>query len=121
MAEAAGGGSSSLAWLRGIARGVSPGVWLPLAFLAAGLGYPLFLLVTNAFNVGDPQALLPVEYGVANFRELFDHLDWIGNTLLVSISATILATVIGIVLAWVLHRTTLPGQRMCKRKFPTGG
>jgi iron(III) transport system permease protein len=107
---AASGGKS--APLRRGGRRIGPGVWLPFVFLAAGLGYPLFLLVTNAFNVGDPQALLPVEYGVANFVSLLDHLDWLGNTLLISISGTILATAIGIVLAWILNRTTLPGQRI---------
>ena len=95
MSVAASGGASSLAPLRPSARRVGPGVWLPLAFLAAGLGYPLFLLVANAFNVGDPQALPPVEYGVANFGSLLDHLDWVGNTLVVSVSATRLATAIG--------------------------
>jgi iron(III) transport system permease protein len=109
---ASGGGAPPLAPLRRGPRWIGPGVWLPFAFLAAGLGYPLFLLVTNAFNVGDPQALLPVEYGVANFVSLLDHLDWLGNTLLISISGTILATAIGIVLAWILNRTTLPGQRI---------
>jgi iron(III) transport system permease protein len=112
MSVAASGAAASLAQLRRSARRVGPGVWLPLAFLSAGLGYPLFLLVANAFNVGDPQALPPVEYGVANFVSLLDHLDWIGNTLLVSISATLLATAIGIVLAWILYRTTVPGQRL---------
>ena len=112
MPVAASGGTSSLAVTRHSARRVGAGVWLPLAFLAAGLGYPLFLLVTNAFNVGDPQALPPVQYGVSNFISLFHHLDWIGNTLLVSISATLLATTIGIVLAWILYRTTVPGQRI---------
>jgi iron(III) transport system permease protein len=96
---------------RGVMR-VRAGVWLPLAFLAAGLGYPLFLLVANAFNVGDPQALPPTQFGIANFVELFNHLDWIANTLLVSVSATILAMAIGIVLAWILYRTTVPGQRV---------
>ena len=112
MLVAASGGTPSLALRRHGARRVGAAIWLPLAFLAAGLGYPLFLLVTNAFNVGDPQALPPVEYGLSNFISLLRHLDWIGNTLLVSISATLLATTIGIVLAWILYRTTVPGQRL---------
>ena len=110
MPVAASGGAPPLAPRR--RWRVRPGVWLPLVFLAAALGYPLFLLVTNAFNVGDPQALLPVDYGVANFLSLWDHLDWIANTLLISVSGTILATAIGIVLAWILYRTTVPGQRL---------
>jgi len=112
MSVAASGAASPLAPQHGGARRVRAGVWLPLAFLAAGLGYPLLLLVANAFNVGDPQALPPTKFGIANFVELLDHLDWIANTLLVSISATILAMAIGIVLAWILYRTTVPGQRV---------
>jgi len=112
MSVAASGAASPLAPPHGGARRVRAGVWLPLAFLAAGLGYPLLLLVANAFNVGDPQALPPTKFGIANFVELFDHLDWIANTLLVSVSATILAMAIGIVLAWILYRTTVPGQRV---------
>ncbi|MBV6306126.1 iron ABC transporter permease [Candidimonas humi] len=87
-------------------------VWLPLLFILACLGYPLLLLITSAFNVGDPQALPAVEYGLANFAELGKHLDWIGNTLLVSSLATVLATAIAIILAWILYRTTVPGQRV---------
>nr|WP_283949880.1 iron ABC transporter permease [Limobrevibacterium gyesilva] len=70
------------------------------------------MLVTSAFNVGDPQALPATEYGLANFVELFDHLDWIWNTLLVSALGTLVATAIGVGLAWTLHRTTVPGSRL---------
>ncbi|TAM88490.1 MAG: iron ABC transporter permease [Candidimonas sp.] len=87
-------------------------VWLPLTFILAGLGYPLFLLITSAFNVGDPQALPAAEYGLENFFELGRHLDWIGNTLLVSSLGTVLAIAIAVVLAWILYRTTVPGQRL---------
>lgn len=45
---------------------VRPEVWIPLVLLIGALGYPFFLLVTSAFNVGDPQALPAVEYGFAN-------------------------------------------------------
>ena len=61
---------------------VGPQVWLPLVLLFGALGYPFFLLVTSAFNVGDPQALPPVKYGFDNFFGLLDHLDWIGNSLI---------------------------------------
>ncbi|TAM86998.1 MAG: iron ABC transporter permease [Candidimonas sp.] len=87
-------------------------VWLPLIFILACLGYPLFLLITSAFNVGNPQALPAVEYGLANFVELGRHLDWIGNTLLVASLGTVLAIAIAVVLAWILYRTTVPGQRL---------
>lgn len=92
--------------------GFSLRVWLPLAFILACLGYPLFLLFTSAFNVGDPQALPATEYGLANFAELGQHLDWIGNTLLVASIGTVIAIAIAVVLAWILYRTTVPGQRV---------
>ncbi|HEX7386739.1 MAG TPA: iron ABC transporter permease [Castellaniella sp.] len=87
-------------------------VWLPLAFILACLGYPLFLLFTSAFNVGDPQALPATQYGLNNFIELGRHLDWIGNTLLVASIGTVLAIAMAVVLAWILYRTTVPGQRV---------
>jgi iron(III) transport system permease protein len=91
---------------------VRPDVWIPLVLLVGALGYPLFLLVTNAFNVGDPQALPAVEYGLGNFLELAGHLDWIRNTLIVATGGTILGVAIGVALAWVIHRTTMPGRRL---------
>lgn len=91
---------------------VRPEVWIPLVLLIGALGYPFFLLVTSAFNVGDPQALPAVEYGFANFVKLTDHLDWIGNTLMIATGGTALGITIGVVLAWVIHRTTMPGRRL---------
>src|SRR5215212_8516955 len=89
---------------------IGPEVWIPLVLLSGSLGYPCFLLVTSAFNVGDPQALPAVEYGIGNFIELGDHLDWIGNTLLIATGGTILGMAIGVGLAWIIHRTTVPGR-----------
>ena len=91
---------------------VRPEVWIPLVLLAGALGYPFFLLLTSAFNVGDPQALPAVEFGLDNFVALTGHLDWIGNTLLIAFGGTALGITIGVVLAWVIHRTTLPGRRL---------
>ncbi|MCC7348502.1 MAG: hypothetical protein IT538_14005, partial [Variibacter sp.] len=91
-------------------RRVGPEIWIPLVLLAGTLGYPLFLLITSAFNVGDPQQLPAVEYGFANFVALAGHLDWIGNTLLIAIGGTVLGTAIGVALAWIIHRTPVPGR-----------
>jgi iron(III) transport system permease protein len=87
-------------------------VWIPLVLLIGALGYPFFLLVTSAFNVGDPQTLPAVEYGFDNFVHLSGHLDWIGNTLIVASGGTALGITIGVLLAWVTHRTTMPGRRL---------
>lgn len=89
---------------------VGPEVWLPLVMIAGALGYPLFLLVTSALNTGDPQALPAVEYGLDNFVELGDHLDWIGNTLLIATGGTIIGMAMATGLAWILQRTTTPGR-----------
>lgn len=91
---------------------VRPEVWIPLVLLIGALGYPFFLLVTSAFNVGDPQALPAVQYGFDNFVSLSGHLDWIGNTLIVASGGTALGITIGVVLAWVIHRTAMPGRRL---------
>jgi iron(III) transport system permease protein len=91
---------------------VRPEVWIPLVLLIGALGYPFFLLVTSAFNVGDPQTLPAVEYGFDNFVSLSGHLDWIGNTLIVASGGTALGITIGVVLAWVIHRTAMPGRRL---------
>src|ERR1700694_1022428 len=91
---------------------VRPEVWIPLVLLTWALGYPFFLLVTSAFNVGDPQTLPAVEYGFDNFVHLSDHLDWIGNTLIVACGGTGLGITIGVVLAWGIYRTTMPGTRV---------
>ena len=89
---------------------VGPEIWIPLVLLTGALGYPLLLLVTSAFNVGDQQQLPAIEYGLDNFVALTGHLDWIYNTLWIAIGGTILGTAIGVTLAWIIHRTTVPGR-----------
>jgi len=86
-------------------------VWIPLVLLIGALGYPLFLLLTSAFNVGDPEQFPARVYGFNNFIKLSGHLDWIGNTLLVAGGGTVLGIAIGVSLAWVIHRTTMPGRK----------
>jgi iron(III) transport system permease protein len=86
-------------------------VWIPLALIIGALGYPLFLLLTSAFNVGDPEQFPARDYGFDNFVKLSRHLDWIGNTLIVAGGGTILGIAIGVSLAWTIHRTTMPGRK----------
>ncbi|MGE0749026.1 MAG: ABC transporter permease [Variibacter sp.] len=90
---------------------LAPEVWIPLVLIAGALGYPAFLLVTSAFNVGDPQALPAREYGFGNFVELLNHLDWLRNTLVIATGGTLLGITIGVGLAWTIHRTTVPGRK----------
>jgi iron(III) transport system permease protein len=87
-------------------------VWIPFVLLIGVLGYPLFLILTSAFNVGDPEQFPAREYGFGNFVKLAGHLDWIWNTLLVASGGTVLGISIGVSLAWIIHRTTLPGRKL---------
>jgi iron(III) transport system permease protein len=73
--------------------------------------YPVFYLLQAAFDVGDPQIRPPTSYGVDNFEALFNYPQIMLNTLVVSIAATVMALVIGFVMAWILARTNVPGRR----------
>ncbi len=92
------------------ARSWSPSVLVPLAILSAFLCVPLLMLISTAFNVGDPQIFPAREFGIDNFSEVLDHLDWIRNTLTISALGTILAILIAIVISWTLYRTDVPGR-----------
>jgi iron(III) transport system permease protein len=91
---------------------VRPDVWIPLVLLIGALGFPLFLILTSAFNVGDPETFPATQYGLDNFVKLSGHLDWIKNTLIVAGGGTALGITIGIALAWIIHRTTMPGRKL---------
>jgi iron(III) transport system permease protein len=73
--------------------------------------YPVFYLLQAAFDVGDPQIRPPTSYGVDNFEALFNYPQVMLNTLVVSVAATVMALVIGFVMAWILARTNVPGRR----------
>ncbi|HQS09743.1 MAG: hypothetical protein B7Y12_13625 [Rhizobiales bacterium 24-66-13] len=100
------------AFARASAFDLRPEVWIPMVLLAGTLGFPFFLLVTSAFNVGDPEAFPATVYGIDNFIALSGHLDWIRNTLVIAGGGTALGLVIGVVLAWIIHRTTMPGRKL---------
>jgi iron(III) transport system permease protein len=89
---------------------------LVLGFVLAAavllVAYPMFFLLQLALNVGKPDAHPITAYGLRNFAAVFGHLDWIGNTLLVSTMGTIGALVLGLVLAWIVTRTNVPGARL---------
>ncbi|WP_158083499.1 ABC transporter permease [Manganibacter manganicus] len=77
--------------------------------------YPIFFLVTESLNVGDPQIFPPEELGLANYLDSV--LDWrvIGNTLRVAFSATVISVCVGFILAWILTRTKIPGRGLLER------
>ena len=74
--------------------------------------YPVFYLLQAAFDVGDPQTRPPTAYGLDNFQALFNYPQIMLNTLVVSFAATVMALVIGFVMAWILARTNVPGRRV---------
>ena len=74
--------------------------------------YPVFYLLQAAFDVGDPQTRPPTAYGLDNFQVLLNYPRIMLNTLVVSFAATVMALVIGFVMAWILARTNVPGRRM---------
>ena len=68
-------------------------------------------LLQAALNTGDPEARPPTEYGFDNFAGLLDYPQIILNTLTVSLAATVMALVLGFVMAWIITRTNVPGRR----------
>src|SRR6266487_3911780 len=84
-----------------------------LVAIVAGLLvlYPVAFLLQAAFNTGDPEARPPTEYGFENFAGLLAYPQIILNTLTVSFAATVMALVIGFLMAWIITRTNVPGRR----------
>ena len=74
--------------------------------------YPVFYLLQAALDVGDPQMRPPNAYGLDNFEALLNYPQIMLNTLSVSLAATVMALVIGFVMAWILARTNVPGRRI---------
>src|SRR6185295_4627040 len=74
--------------------------------------YPIAFLIQASLSVGDPQARPPEAYGLANFAELPRYSRIFTNTVVVALAATIVAIVVGFVMAWVLSRTNVPGRHV---------
>ena len=77
--------------------------------------YPVFFLLQAALNTGDPEARPPTAYGFDNFAGLLEYPQIIINTLTVSFAATVMALVLGFLLAWILTRTNVPGRRLLEQ------
>jgi iron(III) transport system permease protein len=91
---------------------VTPAVLL----LCGGLVlYPLFFVVAQSFNVGDPEVFPPAAYGLDNYLNLPDDARILGNTAFVALLATAMAVLFGFILAWVLTRTLIPGRGVLER------
>src|SRR3954465_14957798 len=74
--------------------------------------YPIILLAINSFNVapfGRAEA-----WGLANWDAVFSQpriVTALQNTLSLAVTRQGIALIIGVVLAWILARTNLPGRR----------
>jgi iron(III) transport system permease protein len=74
--------------------------------------YPIAFLIQASLSVGDPQARPPEAYGLANFAELPRYSRIFTNTVVVAVAATVVAIVVGFVMAWILSRTNVPGRHV---------
>ncbi|MFN8525282.1 MAG: iron ABC transporter permease [Chloroflexota bacterium] len=92
-----------------VERGVLVAVVLIALMLVA---YPMLFLFQVSLNVGRPDARPIVDYGVANYAKIFDRLEWLGNTLYIAVVGTAAAVLFGLILAWIINRTNVPGARV---------
>lgn len=88
-----------------------PGLLALLALLLLLIAYPLLVLVGASFGFGTLEESAGA-YGFRYYFQLFQHLDWLRNSLGVSVAATLLALALAVALAWILGRTALPGRRL---------
>ena len=88
---------------------------LVLVFCGVLVLYPMVYLVVLSVNVGDPQTFPPDEYGIEHYRDLFESWRVIANTAFVACIATVMAILIGFLVAWTLTRTQLPGAAWLER------
>lgn len=97
---------------RNLLSKISPGVAVLTVILAVLVAYPLFLLVSMSFNAGNSSEVPPVQWGVGAYRAIAESTDWIVNSLIVAIPATIISTCLGAAVAWILYRTAVPARRV---------
>ena len=88
---------------------------LVLALCAALVIYPVVFIIAELVNTGEAGIFPPPAIGLENFAAMSEDVDVIVNTLLVAFGATIMAVVIGFVLAWILTRTNIPGRSWLER------
>jgi iron(III) transport system permease protein len=86
--------------------------WLAMALIYAGLlvavGYPLAILLKEAL-VEETGDTIGTVLGIFASRDV---VSAITNTCIISVVALIIATLIGVTLAWFVARTNMPGKRL---------
>jgi iron(III) transport system permease protein len=92
---------------------ISAAVVVIVAFLVL---LPLVFLVEESLNIGDPMAFPPQEFGLKNYIAIFDEdINVLWNTVIIAVMATVMAILIGFMLAWILTRTNVPGRELLER------
>ena len=91
---------------------VVPGILLSIGLLVA---YPVFFLVVESFNLGDSGVFPPQEIGIGNYIGMIEDAKVLWNTAFVAGISTIMAVGIGLLLAWILTRTAIPGRQRLER------
>src|SRR3954468_9012895 len=89
--------------------------FLILVFCGGLVGYPIVYLVLEAFNTRASQEFPPEAYGLDNYVNLIEDSRILANTAFVACVATVLAVVLGFLIAWTLTRTRLPGRARLER------
>jgi iron(III) transport system permease protein len=88
---------------------------LVLALCVAVVIYPVVFIIAESINTGEAGVFPPPAIGLENFAGMSEDVDVIVNTLLVAFGATIMAVIIGFILAWILTRTNIPGRSWLER------
>src|SRR5437773_9336836 len=83
---------------------------LVVLFCGGLVGYPIVYLVAESFNTGEAGTFPPEAVGLDNYLNLIDDSRIITNTAFVACIATVVAVVLGFLIAWTLTRTRLPGR-----------
>lgn len=86
---------------------ISTSIFVLIIFLVL---YPLLQLFITSFSaggVGDP-----FKFTLDNYKYLFENLYLYGNSIFVTAMSTLLSTIFGVGLAFILGRTDLPGRKV---------
>ena len=73
--------------------------------------YPIFFLLQAALKEGDGTIEGSTGYGFGNFERLPSYSEIIWNTLQVSVVSTVIAIIVGFLIAYILTRTNVPYRR----------
>lgn len=90
---------------------------VPFILCTVGLmvAYPVFFLVVESLNTGEAGVFPPESYGFTNFVDMIEDGRVLWNTAYVALLSTVMAVLFGLVLAWILTRTAIPGRARLER------